>query len=96
MNLRHQLLFISVSVIVTVIMITSGWLIQNFLISSQVDKEFITKNVNTSFLRLPDELVCETVNYPKVVLWKEKTLENMSVTLFVRVGTIIRLWFFIV
>jgi len=60
----------------TIIMITPGRLIlkltlitffclqvQNFLISSQVDKEFIIKHIKTKFLWPLDELVHETVNY---------------------------------
>jgi len=47
-----------------------------------VDKECITKNINTTFLWPLDELLCKTVNYEKVVLWEEITLKNLSVTLF--------------
>jgi len=71
MNLCHQLLFISITVIVTITMKTHGRLIKKltsirvgffcierktFLISSQVDKEVITKHINTTYLRPPDEL----------------------------------------
>ena len=76
MNLCHQLLLISIAVIVTVIMIKPGRLIQKlmlimyfflqlktFLITSQGDSEFITKNINAKFFRPPDELVYKTVNY---------------------------------
>jgi len=54
--------------------------VKNFLISSQVDKEFITKNINITFLWTPEELVHETVNYCSSL--EGKTLKNISVTLF--------------